>query len=169
MSVWENCKETNIGCILYSTVYNVLIKKKKSLQWPGVPQRRIKSGQLSTKCSNATEVAQWGTPICSRPQPATDNGVRDGRFNWLITPTTFMGSTPWVPHAKYKSVQPQHGINQATLSMWSNHLACAAIQSILSSWLSAYLILKNHTKWKFCHTTVGYGLKLKVTLTQILY
>ena len=28
-----------------------------------------------------TEVAQWGTPICSRPQPAMDNGVRDCRSN----------------------------------------------------------------------------------------
>ena len=38
---------------------------------------------LSTTCSNAVEVAQWGAPRCSRPQPATDNGVRDGRSNWL--------------------------------------------------------------------------------------
>ena len=28
-----------------------------------------------------TEVAQWGTPSCSRPRPATDNGVSDGRSN----------------------------------------------------------------------------------------
>ena len=28
-----------------------------------------------------TEVAQWDTPSCSRPQPATNNGVRDGRSN----------------------------------------------------------------------------------------
>ena len=28
-----------------------------------------------------TEVAHWGTPSCSQPQPATDNGVRDGRSN----------------------------------------------------------------------------------------
>ena len=28
-----------------------------------------------------TEVAQWGVPSCSQPQPATDNGVRDGRSN----------------------------------------------------------------------------------------
>ena len=28
-----------------------------------------------------TEVAQWGAPSCSKPQPATDNGVRDGRSN----------------------------------------------------------------------------------------
>ena len=27
------------------------------------------------------EVAQWGTPSWSRPQPATDNGARDGRSN----------------------------------------------------------------------------------------
>ena len=28
-----------------------------------------------------TEVAQWGAPSCSQPQPAADNGVRDGRSN----------------------------------------------------------------------------------------
>ena len=28
-----------------------------------------------------TIAAQWGTPSCSQPQPATDNGVRDGRSN----------------------------------------------------------------------------------------
>ena len=28
-----------------------------------------------------TEVAQRGAPSCSQPQPATDNGVRDGRSN----------------------------------------------------------------------------------------
>ena len=28
-----------------------------------------------------TEVAQSGAPSCSQPQPATDNGVRDGRSN----------------------------------------------------------------------------------------
>ena len=28
-----------------------------------------------------TEAAQLGTPSCSQPQPATDNGVRDDRSN----------------------------------------------------------------------------------------
>ena len=37
--------------------------------------------QLSTTCSNFTEVAQWAAPSCSQPQPATNNGVRDGRSN----------------------------------------------------------------------------------------
>ena len=41
-----------------------------------------------------TEVAQWRTPSCSQPQPATDNGVKDGRSNWLVAPPTLMGSTP---------------------------------------------------------------------------
>ena len=44
-----------------------------------------------------TEVAQCGTPSCSRPQPATENGVRDGRSNLLVALPTFMGSMPWAP------------------------------------------------------------------------
>ena len=44
------------------------------------------------------EVAQWGAPSCSQPQSATDNGVRDGRSNWLgSTPHPTQGSTPWAP------------------------------------------------------------------------
>ena len=46
-----------------------------------------------------TEAAQWVTPSCSQPQPATDNGVRDGKSNWLVAPPTLMGSTPWAPRA----------------------------------------------------------------------
>ena len=38
-------------------------------------------GKLLNTCSNATEVVQWETPSSSRSQPATDNGVRDGRSN----------------------------------------------------------------------------------------
>ena len=41
-----------------------------------------------------TEVAQWGTPSCSRPQPATDNGLQ----LTCHTPT-LMGSTPREPRA----------------------------------------------------------------------
>ena len=59
----------------------------------GVPQKGIESGQLSTTCINPAEVAIWATPSCSRPQPAKDNGVRDGRSNWLVLTTTLMDST----------------------------------------------------------------------------
>ena len=60
-----------------------------------------------------TEAAQRGTPSCSQPQPATDNGVGDGRSNWLVAPPTLMGSTPWAPRAWYKSVHSA-GFERAT-------------------------------------------------------
>ena len=53
--------------------------------------------QLSTTFSNATEVAQWGTPSCNRPQSDTDNGVRDGRSNWLVASVHPHGSALWAP------------------------------------------------------------------------
>ena len=31
------------------------------------------------------------------PQPAKDNGLRNGRSNWLVAPLTLMGSNPWAP------------------------------------------------------------------------
>ena len=45
-------------------------------------------GLLSTTCSNANEVAQWGAPSCSRPQPATNNCISDGRSNDWPLPST---------------------------------------------------------------------------------
>ena len=56
-------------------------------------------GSIINSFQQSTEVAQWGTPSCSRPQPATDNGARDGRSNLLVVPPTLMGSTPWAPRA----------------------------------------------------------------------
>ena len=38
-------------------------------------------GSIINLLAVISEVAQWGTPSCSRSQIATDNGVRDGRFN----------------------------------------------------------------------------------------
>ena len=56
---------------------------------PWVPQGRIYYhclwDQLAITCSNATEVAKYVTPSCSRQQPATDNGVRESRSNWLAS------------------------------------------------------------------------------------
>ena len=41
-------------------------------------------------CSNGTEVAQQKDTSCGKPQPATDNGVRDRTSNWLaVTPTLY--------------------------------------------------------------------------------
>ena len=67
--------------------WEALRGKKKSRLWPLASQWRICYHKI------------WGTPSCSRPQPATDNGVRDGRSNWLVvaTPTLPMGSTTRAP------------------------------------------------------------------------
>ena len=61
------------------------VRKRLGLLWPRASKLRIyyriMFGQLSTTRSNATEVIQYGaTCSCSRPQLATDNGIRDGRF-----------------------------------------------------------------------------------------
>ena len=65
-------------------------------------------GQLSTTCSNATDVTQWPAPSCSPPHPAMYNGVRDGKSNWLtVTLHPTAGSTPWTPRiSRYKCGAP---------------------------------------------------------------
>ena len=62
--------------------------------------------QLTTTCSNATEVAQWADSEWSRPQPALDNGVIDGRSNWLAVTPTLDSAVPPERHL--------HGANPAT-------------------------------------------------------
>ena len=61
--------------------------------------------QLSTTCRSFTEVAQWGTPSCSQPQPAMDNGVRDGRSNWLVAPPTLHRALPPELHVLHTAMR----------------------------------------------------------------
>ena len=84
-----------------------------------------------------TEVAQWGTPGCSRPQLATDNGVRDGRSNWLVAPPTLRAVPPEFHllhgvNAAYKSQDLLHqpGLERASMGMPDQHTTCAATQGI---------------------------------------
>ena len=49
-----------------------------------------------------SKVAKWSTPNCSRPQPAKDNGVRDGRqlhgrYSPSFTEHYLMNATYTVP------------------------------------------------------------------------
>ena len=84
------------------------------------------------KLAVITEKAQWGTPSCSRPQPATDNGVRDGRSNWLVAPPTLIAVLPkLLVHSINRCSSVTVGIrtcNLATFGMRGNHLAYAATQ-----------------------------------------
>ena len=59
-------------------------KKVKSSMARSLPVENLlpeESGVNYQLLAVITEVAQCGTPSCSRPQPATDNGFRDGRSN----------------------------------------------------------------------------------------
>ena len=50
--------------------------------------------QLSTTCSSATKVAKLAFSRCSQPQPAVDNGIRDGSSNDLPLTSQFTGQYP---------------------------------------------------------------------------
>ena len=64
-----------------------------------------------------TKVAQLGAPSCSQPQPVTDNGVRNGRSNWLVAPPTLHRAVPpWAPriahcNAGYRSQDLLHWVS----------------------------------------------------------
>ena len=66
-------------------------------------------------------------------QPATDNGVRDGRSNWLVAPPR--------PHGQYPLSAFMHSINQCSLcreSTLQREWASAA-HSPLSLWMQVCL------------------------------
>ena len=80
----------------------VKVKKVKSSMARSLPVENLLPQNVESIINylqSSTEVAQSGTPSCSRPQPAMDNGVKDGRSNWLVALLTLMGSTPWAPYA----------------------------------------------------------------------
>ena len=81
-----------------------------------------------------TKVAQWGTPSCSRPQPAKDNGVRDGRSNWLVATPHPHGQYPLSASCVVKigAAQPHPRFDHATLQP----SACEA--TTLPMWLLFY-------------------------------
>ena len=73
-----------------------------------------------------------GTPGCSRPQPATDNGVRDGRSNWLVAPPPSWAVPPGlhVLHGvneahKSQDLLHQQGLERASMGMPYQRTTCA--------------------------------------------
>ena len=94
------------------SVYTVqyLCKKEKSSTVDNLPPQNL--GSIINYFQLSTEAARWGTPSCSLPQPATDNGFRDGRSNWLVAPPTL-----------YRAVPPElHVLHVAMLAI--NHKTC---------------------------------------------
>ena len=83
-----------------------------------------------------TEVAQWGAHSCSQPQPATDNGIRDGGSNWLVT----------LQMRAAKSKDLLHWVNRerATSECQTNALPVRPIRVYITSihsWYRMYNIL----------------------------
>ena len=82
------CDGNLLRCIVIYSVSNDCISFVK-VKGKVVYGKEPPSGEsTTTECefnyqllSVIPEVAQWGAPSCSQPQPATDNGVRDGRSN----------------------------------------------------------------------------------------
>ena len=73
----------NFWLVKFSLIDGELVESKGKVFYGQEPPSREST---TTECgvnyhllAAITEVAQRGTPICSRPQPATDNDVRDGR------------------------------------------------------------------------------------------
>ena len=95
-------------------------------------------GKLSTTFSNATEVAKLGAPSCSQPQPATDNGISDGRSNWLAVTPTLHRAAPYELHEllavnvgyKLQDLMQQPRREYASLGMPGQRTACAATLGI---------------------------------------
>ena len=83
----------------YSMLYYICNSKRKGKVVYG--QEPPSGESTTTECGSnyqllavITEVAQCGAPSCSQPQPATDNGIRDGRSNWLVAPPPYTGQYP---------------------------------------------------------------------------
>ena len=90
-----------------------------------------------------TEVAQWGAISCNRPQPATDNGVRDGRSNWLVALPTLhravpLSSTYYTVQCGCKSQDLLHSVSRerATFGMPGQRTACATTQGVKEKYRS---------------------------------
>ena len=75
-----------------------------------------------------TEVGQWGALSCSRPQPATDNGVWNGTSSWLaVTSHPTLGSTTLHDANAGRKLQyllQLRGRQPATFGMRGHRTAC---------------------------------------------
>ena len=116
--------------------------------------------QLSTTCSNTTAVAQWGDPSCSRPQPAMNSGVRDGRsIVWLLPPTLHrvVSLELHVLHGVNSGYNSQDLLQQpvrkhASLLMPGQRTACTATHGMLSNSFRCVSAAEHHTAEQYSKT-----------------
>ena len=116
-------------------------------QEPPSGQIQWEARSLPTECgvnyqllAVITEVSQWKTPSCSRPQPATDNVVGDGWSNFQVATLTLIGSTPWAPRiARCERCLQIARLVESTRARTDVHgmadqrTTCAATQSVIDT------------------------------------
>ena len=74
-------------------------------------------GQLSTTCSDATEVAQWAAPSCSQPQQLrTMPSEKVDLIDWPLPPTLYRA----VPHKRH-----WQGANERYILLFIHNLPLA--------------------------------------------
>ena len=93
----------------YSTVTGKVFYRQKPPKGESTTKECVVNYQLIAVIYRS--IAKWGTPSCSRPQKATDNGVRDGRSNWLVVPPPSWTAPP---------ERLVHSINRCSLSSTGN-------------------------------------------------
>ena len=109
-------------------------------------------GSIINYLQQFTEVAQWGATSCSQLQPATDNGVRDGRSNWLVAPPRYTGQCPLSSTyctlqcglgCKSQDLLHWESLDRATFGMTDQYTACAATQNITHVSLKLTQVLRD--------------------------
>ena len=116
----------------------VTLKKIKAMRPSEENRLPLLWGQISTTSCNATEVAQWASPSCSRPQPSTDNGVSDGRSNWLPVnphPHDFSLYPEW-PHRQCVGLAFRRSHDRGSRSAASLVICSPARIAVCNTWSS---------------------------------
>ena len=114
--------------------------------------------KLLIACCNSTEVAQWGDRSCSRPKPATDNGLFLIQLS-LRYPNPSQGSTLWAPRiARCKFFAINHKTGAATTGTWTRYLRYARPNAQPLWPLSLHII---NVK-KNCEITVNFIMRAQI-------
>ena len=97
------------------------------------------------------EVAECGAPSCSWPQPATDNGVRDGRCNWLVAPPTLHRAVLPELHVLHRSMRAAN--HKTYCTDWDANMRPSERQAnALPVWLLRVTnLIICMTQWKIYH------------------
>ena len=116
-------------------LYNKKVKVFYDQEPPSLEFTTTECGVNYQLLAVITEVAQWGTPSLSQPQPATNKGARDGRSNWLVASPPLWAVPPELHvlhgvNTAYKSQNLLHQPGHTSTGMPDQRTTCAVTQGI---------------------------------------